>query len=80
MIATSKVLVDGQWYNPGEEIWDLGSFYSSDPPDQKQRGYYGLSKDVSKLPHYVLSGSSAICVDTGDLYLYLKDTDTWYKQ
>lgn len=80
MIATSSIMVDGQWYKAGDEVWDLGSFKSSDPPSQKQRSYYGLSKDVSKLPHYVKSGSSALCVDTSDLYIYLEDTDSWYKQ
>lgn len=80
MIATSKIMVDGIWYNPGDEIWDLGSFKSCDPPSEKQRDYYGLSKDVSKLPRYVLSGSSAFCLDTGDMYFYLEDTDSWYKQ
>lgn len=80
MNATSKILVDGQWYNPRDEIPDLGSFKSNDPPSQHQRSYYGLSKDVSKLPHYVLNGSSAFCVDTGDMYIYLEFDDTWHKQ
>lgn len=43
------------------------------------RDYEGLSKDVSKLPHYVESGSSALCLDTSELYEYHKPTDTWYK-
>lgn len=71
-------LVDGQQYQPGEEIWDLGSFVATSV-NGKQRSYEGLSKDIDKLPHYVSTGSSALCLDTGDYYKYLKSTDTWYK-
>lgn len=39
----------------------------------------GLAADVGKLPHDVATGSSALCVDTGDLYKYQGSTDTWYK-
>lgn len=28
------------------------------------RSYEGLSSDISKLPHYVGTGSSALCLDT----------------
>lgn len=71
-------LVDGQQYQPGDEIWDLGSFVATSV-NGNQRNYEGLSKDVDKLPHYVATGSSALCLDTGDYYKYLRSTDTWYK-
>lgn len=71
-------IVDGQMYRPDDEIWDLGSFVAISANCRK-RNYEGLSKDVEKLPHYVDTGSSAFCLDTGDFYKYLRSTDTWYK-
>lgn len=78
MTAENRVVVDGQTYEVGEEIWDLGSFTAVES-EGNRRSYEGLSVDVGKLPHYVDSGSSALCLDTGDFYKYLKHTDTWYK-
>lgn len=72
------LIVDGQKYASKDEACDLGSFTAVDV-NGSQRHYEGLSKDVDKLPHYVGTGSSALCLDTGDLYKYLKSTDTWYK-
>ena len=40
---------------------------------------WDLSSDISKLPHYVGTGSSALCLDTGDYYKFHKETDQWYK-
>lgn len=76
MIAESTMLVDGQWYKPGDEVWDLGSFEAVGV-DGKKRNYSGFSKDVSKLPHYVSGGSTALCLDTGDLFAYHAKSDTW---
>lgn len=78
MKADKNMIVDGILYKPGEEIWDLGSFVATDSTGMI-RSYEGLSKDVSKLPHYVDTGSSALCLDTGDYYKFHKQTDTWYK-
>lgn len=78
MKADKNMIVDGVFYKPGEEIWDLGSFVAVDAVGMK-RDYEGLSADVSKLPHYVDSGSSALTLDTSELYEYHKPTDTWYK-
>lgn len=77
MIAESNVVIDGQLYKKGDEIWDLGSFVATDAVGNV-RHYEGLSADISKLPHYVDTGSSARCLDTGDYYRYLKSTDKWY--
>lgn len=44
--------------------------------------FMGLSDDVSLLPNEVqntITGSSAFCVDTGELYLYEESTKTWYQ-
>lgn len=78
MVKENVTIVDGQMYKPGDEIWDLGSFVATSARGRR-RNYEGLSKDVEKLPHYVDTGSSAFCFDTGDFYKYLRLTDTWYK-
>lgn len=79
MKAEKLTVFDGQTYKPGEIIHDLGSFVAVETSaDGKKRSYEGLSKDVEKLPHYVVSGSSALCLDTGDYYKYHEPTDTWY--
>lgn len=79
MKAESCCVIDGQRYEAGEEIWDLGSFVCVDS-DGHVRHYDGLSTDApTKLPHYVETGSSALCLDTGEYYKFHKKTDTWYK-
>ena len=78
MAKENITIIDGQRYFPGDSIWDLGSFVATST-NGRQRHYEGLSKDVDKLPHYVDNGSSALCLDTGDYYRYLRSTDTWYK-
>lgn len=80
MKAKTNVVIDGQFYKQGDEIWDLGSFVATSVSGQI-RNYEGLSSDVSKLPKYddLGTGSSAFCIDTGDLYKYEKTTKTWYK-
>ena len=43
--------------------------------------FYGLEADVGLLPtEGINSGSSAFCVDTGNVYIYLSSTQTWYLQ
>lgn len=79
MKAEYTQIIDGHEYKPGEEIWDLGSWVAVDSHPGLRREYRGLSTDAAKLPHYVSDGSSALCLDTGDLYMFLKSTDTWYK-
>lgn len=69
---------DGVFYKKGEELPNLGSWECVESNGMK-RDYEGLSKDVDKLPHYVDTGSSALCLDTSDLYEFHKGTDTWYK-
>lgn len=72
------VIKDGQFYEVGQEVPDLGSIECVERRGNL-RSYEGLSKDVDKLPHYVASGSSCLMLDTGELYKYKKDTDEWYK-
>ena len=78
-IATTITIFDGQTYQIGEEIWDLGSFECIDV-DGEIRQYVGLSIDVAKLPTYVGTGSMALCADTTDIYMFHAPTKTWYKQ
>lgn len=73
------IIFDGQTYENEDEIPDLGSFVCTDA-DGNIRHYEGLSSDApNKLPHYVETGSSALCLDTGEYWKYLKSTDTWYQ-
>lgn len=78
MKAITNTIFDGQIYVSGDEIPDLGSFKATSFKGNI-RHYEGLSKDIDKLPHYVDTGSAALCVDTGDFYKFEKTTDTWYK-
>lgn len=79
-IAENTIIFDGIQYNPGDELPDLGSFVCTDANGGGMtRSYEGLCADISKLPHYVNSGSTALCLDTGDFYKFHKPTDKWYK-
>ena len=88
MAIKVTTIFDGQIYNPGDSLPDLGSWVCTgvDKNDNGQwniRNYEGLSADVSKLPKYnnetLGTGSSALCVDTGDFYKYEQSTNTWYQ-
>lgn len=76
--AENTVIFDGIKYNPGDELPDLGSWVCT-AAEGMTRKYEGLSKDVGKLPHYVLTGSTALCLDTTEVYVFHKPMDTWYK-
>ena len=73
---------DGQSYKRGETVHDLGSFVCTEVTAGNVRSYTGLSTDISKLPTYegLGAGSSAYCVDSGELYMYDKSTKTWKAQ
>lgn len=80
MKAESVTVVDGQTYQPGQEIWDLGSFECTGAEGQR-RSYEGLQTDAQQhLPRYdnLLTGSSALCVDSGNYYKYQAPTKRWY--
>lgn len=79
-IAKGTTIFDGQLYNEGDEIPDLGSFVATSV-DGNIRDYEGLSKDFDKLPKYndLGTGSSAFLIDTGQLYEYEATTKTWYE-
>lgn len=77
-IAETTIIFDGIEYKPGDELPDLGNWVCTDAKGMI-RDYEGFSTDLQKLPHYVESGSSALCLDTSELYEYHKPTNTWYK-
>lgn len=44
--------------------------------------FMGLSEDVTLLPNEMentITGSAALCVDTGELYFYEETSKTWYQ-
>lgn len=64
----------------GESV-DLGSFEIV----KYENGIYefaGLSEDIGKLPvvDAVKSGSNAYCIDTGEVFMYEKSSNSWFKQ
>lgn len=73
-------IFDGHRYGTWDEVPDLGSFVATSVSGDI-RNYEGLSKDVDKLPKYddLQTGSSAFCIDTGQLFKYEKTTKTWYE-
>lgn len=75
-----SVIFDGKEYKDISDAPDLGSWVATSV-DANRRSYEGLSKDISKLPKYddLGTGSSALCLDTGDFYKYEATTQTWYQ-
>lgn len=85
MIADRNIVVDGQHYEKGEEIWDLGSLIATEV-NGNQRTYIGFLEDAKKLPKYndLASGSTAILIDPAGteetiVLSYHSKTQTWYK-
>lgn len=87
MITNVSQAFDGHIYEAGEDIPDLGSFANTSSKKGSWE-YFGLSKDVSKLPTVAKypkykdlpTGAIAYCIDNGELYMYEKTTDSWIKQ
>ena len=83
-----QYIVDDHIYTDAALIPDLGSWLCMEKTHKNVRAYTGLSTDVDKLPtkekypEYkdLGSGSTAYCVDTGDLYMYEQSSDKWYQQ
>lgn len=68
-IAENAVIQDGVWYNPGEEIPDLGNWVRVHH-DGAKRYYEGVSTEIDLLPTYVEHGSRAVCLDTSEIYTF----------
>lgn len=81
------IIQDGQRYLDEESKLDIGSWVAYKVSPGNVREYVGLSTDVEKLPKYKMSergealggGSTALCSDTSDVYIYNPSDDTWYK-
>lgn len=80
MTYNYRVIQDGQMYNPGEDVPDMGSLVATNV-NGNIRDYAGLSSDFAKLPKYdnLGTGSSFFTTDTSELYQYEATTKTWYK-
>lgn len=72
------VIFDGQKWATEADVPDLGSLECTSY-EGTVRNYQGMSIDADKLPHYVGEGSSCLMLDTADLWMYHKKTDTWLK-
>lgn len=81
------ILQDGQMYLDEESKLDIGSWVAYKVSPGNVREYIGLSTDVDKLPKYKYSergealgsGSTALCADTSDVYIYNSSDDSWRK-
>ena len=62
-----------------ETLPDFGTFKPIGVVKDNLHRYAGLAKDVNKLPLYGATGSTAQCVDTGDIYRFEESTKKWYK-
>lgn len=78
-VADKTMVVDGQTYNSGDTLPDLGSLVCVDA-DGNRRSYEGLISDQSKLPTYVDDGSSALLYDGAGTTKVLHFLGgTWYE-
>lgn len=79
--AETSVIIDGQFYKPGDELPDLGSLVANDT-SKKIRSYSGLYSDRFKLPKYddLQTGSDATLVENGQVYyfMYIASTKQWH--
>ena len=77
-----KYFYDGQYYDSKDDFPDLGSWEATCEAHAQRRTYQGFSADIAKLPKYdnLLTGSSALCLDTGDLLLYHAGKKQWFPQ
>ena len=83
-IADKTIVIDGQTYNEGDTIHELGSLQCVEVRGN-QRDYQGLIKDKDKLPKYddLGTGSSALLIDPNGaestiIGKYDAPTKTWY--
>lgn len=77
-IATKTTVQDGQVYQAGETIPDLGTIEAVEV-DGSWRRYQCLSRDVQRLPHYVSAGSACLTLDTAQYYRFSEIMDDWYQ-
>lgn len=86
MTYDHDVRQDGIHYDAGEEVPDLGSMVATSA-EGAIRHYEGLSADLEKLKDVVkgekysglATGSTAMCLDTGQYYKYERTTREFYE-
>lgn len=74
-----KYVQDGEFYNSKDEAPDMHSIECTGVESGNVRSYQCLSSDAQYLPTYddLGAGSTALCVDTGDAYIYHKASKQW---
>ena len=72
-----KVVQDGQIYEPGDDVPEMGSIFCVESKGNI-RYYEGLESDFQKLPVYNDTGSACLMIDTGNYYKFEKKTNKWY--
>lgn len=72
---------DGELYSDEKDVPDIGSWKCSKRSEGNVREYVGLSSDVGKLPVYddLGAGSTALCVDTSQVYIFNLSDKKWYE-
>lgn len=78
MIYDYVVKQDGQTYEPGENVPEMGSLVCTSFVGNV-RHYKGVSDDRVNLPTYVGEGSTFTASDTGAKYTYSADKGLWYR-
>jgi hypothetical protein len=63
---------DGQVYEKGDEVWDLG-LWRHNSTKESQYDYTG-NENANKLPPYAVSGATAFNPVTGDAYAASTDS------
>lgn len=65
---------DGQVYEKGDEVWDLGNWRHNSPNDSRYD--YTGSESMAKLPPYAVAGATAFNPATNEAYCaYADPTD-----
>lgn len=78
--SKTPIYFDGMTYDSESDVPNLGSWVCVGVDgDTMRRNYQGLSADLDKLPHYIKTGSSALCLDTSDCYIFCEADDTWHQ-
>lgn len=62
---------DGQVYEKGDGVWDLG-LWRHNSPNESKYDYTGI-ENVAKLPPYAVSGATAFNPQTGKAYCAATD-------
>lgn len=73
--ATYRQVIDGEVYEVGDTLPEMGSLKVLENNLSKVIYVEGLKADADKLPTWAADGSKALFTDTGELYT--KTNGTW---